>query len=1033
MLYKTQPLSEELFENPTSEYRAAPFWAWNSVLCQDELKEQIDIFKEMGFGGFHMHVRQGMETPYLNDEFMDAVACCVEKAKDEKMLAWLYDEDRWPSGYAGGMITQHKKYRQRFLLMTKQDRESTDDLSCAYENGTDYFLGAFDVELNKKGEMVHFQKIERNHAGKNKWYYFLGTQAGGEPRYNFQSYVDVMSKEAIDQFIQSTHEVYKNRIGEEFGKTVPAVFTDEPMLFLSELMSSGNSEKDARLAWTIDLAQTYEKQYGENIYDYLPELFFATQEPHGAITKYQYYRHISERFAEAYMDNIGKWCGENGIMFTGHMMGEDVLRASIGYNGDIMRMYKEMQLPGIDMLFDKQHYVTAKQCQSVVRQYEKEGMLSELYGVTGWDFDFRGHKFQGDWQACLGVTVRVPHLAWQTMKGEGKRDYPASIFYQSPWYREYKKIEDHFARVNTVMSRGTACVRVAVLHPVESAWLLRGSKAETLLEREEMESHFKELAEWLLCGTIDFDYLAESLLEDICKEGGNPLRVGAMTYDAIIVADCITLRPHTIQLLETFWRQGGKLLFVGNTPYMSMAQASSKAVKLVEMGERLPYSKVSLYQALEDVRDISIRETSGSMTENLIYQLREEGQDKWLFVANIEKPELPHITKQQEVCITIDGMYRPLLYNTQTGEIEDTSYINQEGKTQIFSSIYNSTSLLLKLERVYEGSKYTEKAVEAEKAELTVLSEADYELEEPNVLLLDMAQFSVDGGVLQDTEEMMRIDERVRKQLQLKSRRNKVVQPYVIKDMPEDHTLRLIFKIESQIEYSNPLLAIEHPEKVQIVWNGEQVSNKSNGYYVDKYISTLLLPVLKKCENVLEVTMPFGLRTDLESCYLLGDFGVFCMGRKTIITQKPKKLQFGSIVNQGLAFYGGNIKYHTELILDEDSDIEIELSYYRGALVKVLVDDVEQGDIIYAPYRLSIKNVRKGKHKITYILYGNRYNTFAALHMLLAEQKYPNITPDFWRSEGQKWSYEYQMKPMGILKTPIIYYHKKEDNEYEQK
>jgi hypothetical protein len=62
-------------------------------------------------------------------------------------------------------------------------------------------------------------------------------------------------------------------------------------------------------------------------------------------------------------------------------------------------------------------------------------MLSELYGVTNWDYDFRGHKSQGDWQACLGVTVRVPHLAWQTMKGEGKRDYPASIFYQSPRYK----------------------------------------------------------------------------------------------------------------------------------------------------------------------------------------------------------------------------------------------------------------------------------------------------------------------------------------------------------------------------------------------------------------------------------------------------------------------------------------------------------------------------------------------------------------------------------------------------------------------
>ena len=60
---KEKTLSKELFQNPTTEYRGAPFWAWNSKLDLDELGWQIEIFKEMGFGGFNMHVRQGLETP----------------------------------------------------------------------------------------------------------------------------------------------------------------------------------------------------------------------------------------------------------------------------------------------------------------------------------------------------------------------------------------------------------------------------------------------------------------------------------------------------------------------------------------------------------------------------------------------------------------------------------------------------------------------------------------------------------------------------------------------------------------------------------------------------------------------------------------------------------------------------------------------------------------------------------------------------------------------------------------------------------
>lgn len=1023
MLYKKsceESLKQELFQNPTSEYRGTPFWAWNASLDRSELREQIDIFHEMGFGGFHMHVRQGLETPYLSEEFLDAVECCVEKAKKEDMLAWLYDEDRWPSGYAGGFVTEQKKYRQKYLLMTKKDRVTTDDYSQACEEGLDYFLGAFDMVLDEQGKMISYEKVAREAAAGNKWYYFLCTQQGGEPRYNYQSYVDVMSEEATDEFLRVTYDAYKGRIGSEFGKTVPAIFTDEPMLFRTVLMSSGFSENDAKLSWTGDFAMTYQQEFGEEVLEYLPELFFTSDAVHAKVTKYQYYRHVSERFAKGYMDRIGKWCGEHGIAFTGHMMGEDLLDSSVGYNGDVMRMYKEMQIPGIDMLFNKQHYVTAKQCQSVVRQYGKEGMLSELYGVTGWDFDFRGHKFQGDWQTCLGVTVRVPHLAWQTMKGEGKRDYPASIFYQSPWYKEYKEIEDHFARVNTAMTRGVPVVNTAVLHPVESFWLYCGSKAETSIERHEMETHFKELAHWLLTGSIDFDYLSESLLEDLCPEAGNPLCVGKMKYETIIVADCMTLRPHTIALLKTFARRGGKLIFMGKTPYLSLAQPSGDAESLVKEGMILPYSKSMLYEALSDQHEVMIRHQNGYMTENLMYQLRKDGTDKWLFVANTEKPELAHISRKRDICITVKGVFKPYLYDTLSGEIREVSYINAGKETRIYASVYNNTSLLFKLEKWTQASGYTNEKELDFSEEMPVPSEVNFELEEPNVLLLDMAEFSVDDGPLQPIEEMMRIDDRVRKQLKLTSRRFKVVQPWVIRDTPEDHKLKLIFHIESQIAYPNPILAIENPDKAAIVWNGETVTAKKCGYYVDKYIHTVPLPELKCGENILEIEMPFGLRTDLESCYLLGHFGTYCAGRKTVITELPEKIQFGSVVNQGLAFYSGNVKYHTQLTLEKDSDVEIEISYYRAAMIKVLVDGEERGSIAYAPYQLVLENISAGSHEITYICYGNRYNTFAALHSLIADQEYPNITPDFWRSEGQEWSYEYQQRSMGILKTPIV-------------
>ena len=231
-----------------------------------------------------------------------------------------------------------------------------------------------------------------------------------------------------------------------------------------------------------------------------------------SVARYHYHDFVAERFASSFADTIGNWCRDHNIMLTGHMMEEPTLTSQTNALGEAMRSYRSFQMPGIDMLCDWREYTTAKQAQSASHQFGCPGVLSELYGVTNWDFDFRGHKLAGDWQAALGVTLRVHHLSWDSMNGEAKRDYPASIFYQSPWYKEYRMIEDHFARVNTALTRGKARVRIGVVHPIESYWLHYGPKEQTALIREEMESRFRNLTEWLLFSQLDFDFIAESLL-----------------------------------------------------------------------------------------------------------------------------------------------------------------------------------------------------------------------------------------------------------------------------------------------------------------------------------------------------------------------------------------------------------------------------------------------------------------------------------------------------------------------------------------
>lgn len=1026
MLYKKNTekvLSDELFRNPTSEYRGTPFWAWNCKLERDELCRQIDIFKEMGLGGFHMHVRTGLVTPYLSEEYMDIIKACVKKAKKENMLSWLYDEDRWPSGFAGGLVTENPEYRSRYLLFTNRSYEENND---TYSNNISRaeggrnckgkFIAVYDVILDSEGFLKSYKRIEKDTAAEgDKWYVYMEI-ATPWSRYNNQTYVDTLNKKAIEKFIEITHERYKKTVGEDFGGAVPAIFTDEPQFSRKQTFNNSTDKDDVTLPWTDDFPETYKQMYGDDILERLPELFWDLKDGQVSVHRYHYHDHIAERFARAFADTVGAWCRRNGIALTGHMMEEPTLKSQTAALGEAMRSYRGFDLPGIDMLCNRYEFTTAKQAQSAAHQFGYEGVLSELYGVMGWDYDFRGHKLQGDWQAALGVTIRVPHLSWASMAGEAKRDYPASIHYQSPWYKEYPYIENHFARVNTALTRGKPVVKVGVIHPVESYWLHWGPNDKSDLIRETMDKKFQDVTQWLLKGSIDFNFISESLLPSLCKEGGNPLKVGRMEYDAIVVPDCETLRSSTLIRLERFREQGGKLVFMGNAPSFENAVKSDRGRMLYEKSVCISFDRARLLSVLDDNRTVTLRYDNGKLTDDFIYQLRKDNDCQWLFISHCCEPYNKDVFRNKNLRIILNGEKKVTVYDTLTGKTypADVDYVGSN--TVIRKKMFDYDSLLLKIE---DGK--SEAASVANKKELDcvkISSEVPYTLDEKNVLLLDMCQFSVDDGEFMGEEEILRADNIVRKIAGLKERNGAVAQPWVIPPEEPRHTITLRFTVDSLIDVKNPVLALEDAEKAEITFNGKSVPNTVIGWYVDKAIKTVELPDMPKGKNIITVKLPLGNRTNTEWCYLLGDFGVKVTGRKTQLTELSEKLWFGDIVNQGLAFYGGNITYHIGDISAEKGEIEVMIPQYRGALIKVLVDGEDKGNIVFSPNSLRITGLTKGIHKLDIKLYTHRFNSFGAVHN--ADTALDWHGPDAWRTKDEKWTYEYRLKEVGILSAPVI-------------
>ncbi|MBQ7638716.1 MAG: hypothetical protein IJS90_07440 [Clostridia bacterium] len=1026
MLYKKnteKTLDDSLFKDPTSEYRGTPFWAWNSFLTKEELCRQIDVFKEMGLGGFHMHVRTGLENKYLDDDFMELVKACVEKAKKEKMLAWLYDEDRWPSGAAGGIVTKDERYRARCLLFTNvKNAESwavNDSRSEGGRSGKGKTIACYDVSLDENGFLKGYERIDENDEAKGeKWYALLEIHQPSS-WYNGQTYADTLSEDAIKRFIEVTHESYKKAVGDEFDKTVPAIFTDEPQFTRKKTLRTSLAEEgaDVTLPWTDSVPEGYKAVYGEDLLDYLPELFWEKADGSVSVHRYRYHDYIAELFAHSFADTVGKWCKENNIALTGHMMEEPTLHSQTAALGEAMRSYRGFGIPGIDLLCNNHEFTTAKQAQSAAHQFGKEGVLSELYGVTGWDTDFRTYRHQGDWQAALGITVRVPHLSWYAMRGEAKRDYPASISYQSAWYKEFSAVEDHFARVNTALTRGKPVIRVAVIHPVESFWLHWGANDKTAAVRNDMDERFWNLTGWLVSGQIDFNFISESLFPGLCEKGSAPLKVGEMEYDAVIVPACETLRSTTLERLEDFRADGGRLIFLDSAPSLENALPSDRGERLYERSEKVNFSRSAVLGALSGLREVGISYLDGSPSYEFVTQLRQDEDCRWLFIAHTEEPKNKNLASRKHVYITLKGDYSPVMYNTQNGDISPigADYIN--GNTVIKTIIYGYDSVLLKL---IPGKTDKEAGFPAETqgSPIFVTRPESYSLDEENVLVLDRASFSLDGADFRPEEEMLRLDNLCRDSLGFPRRGGQVVQPWVMEKETLTHFVTLKFRFESEISVTGASLALESADKAQIVFNGEKVANTVTGNFIDIAIDRVSLPEIKRGENELIITYPFGKTFGLENVFITGRFGVRLDGEKAVITKLPEKLYFGDLTQQGLPFYGGTVTYSFKADAVNGA-MTIKVSDYMGAVIKVRVDGKDAGRIIYPPYELKVEGLEDGEHDVELILYLHRYNTFGPLHIVNDLNSHHG--PGAWRTGNEDWSYQYVVRRTGIMKSPEIY------------
>lgn len=331
-------------QNPEPKYRGKPFWSWNGDLDEAELHRQIDIMKEMGFGGFFMHSRTGLITEYLGEKWFSLIRSCAKYGKEQNMEAWLYDEDRWPSGTCGGLVTKNRDFRLRFIS------EYDDDEQALKSKNVVGILRRYAV-LFENGKIKDVLEINaKNETPDGYDYKVYAEELMDESAfYNGTTYLDTMNPKATEAFLQSTHDKYKEKCGDMFGKEILGIFTDEPHRGAAfSGFGISNKNKYNMTPYTGELFNAYQNKYGEKLC--IPEIYYFRSGEDENRTAAEYIDVLDDLFTHNFAEKYAERCKRLKLKFTGHIPHEDSLDFQTAVSGSMMRFYEYMDYPGIDNL-----------------------------------------------------------------------------------------------------------------------------------------------------------------------------------------------------------------------------------------------------------------------------------------------------------------------------------------------------------------------------------------------------------------------------------------------------------------------------------------------------------------------------------------------------------------------------------------------------------------------------------------------------------------------------------------------------------
>jgi len=934
----------ESFPNPGKEWRTMPLWVWNTDVTHKDIDRMLEDYKAQGFGGAFVHPRPGLKTEYLSEEWFELWKYALEKGKELDLNIWIYDENSYPSGFAGGHVPAQmpESYNegQALELVKIYDGEPSD---------SDGYFSVVEYE----GQWFCYRK-----------YYPEGTAwNAGYP------YVDLLHKGVTEKFLEVTLEPYRKALGKDFGTTVNVVFSDEP-----------NIDNYNRVRWTPDLFREFERDWGYSLEACLPALTVDRGDFHKI--RHDYNATLTRLFIERWAVPFNIYTEKHGLLWTGHYW--EHAWPEMKWGPDNMAMYAYHQMPAVDMLFNQYdssnpqaqfgNIRAIKELRSVASQMGRVRTLSETYGGGGWEETFSDLKRLGDWEYVFGVNLMNQHLSHMTLNGWRKYDYPPVFTRVSPWWEDYKVQNDYFARLSLLLSQGEERNDILLLEPTTTCWMYSGVNCDTG-EAFAVGGDFQTLVRDMAASQVEFDLGDEIIIGDYGQVSDGKLVVGHRSYSTVILPErACNLDSRTIGLLVEFVLTGGELVVMSDVDHVDGRRAESVLIA------QNCSSRRELLGRLEGRSKLSVRILDGEE----FYSARRSYDEGDLFFLVNSSP-----SRAARAEITISGAERLVELDAMSGVVREFSAEKKDGALSFLAELPVAGSLLLFAPNgeldgidVQEGRNNVACGNGRMIEPLNALkSKPDHD----NAVSLDFCEVSVDG---EKSGRMYVFDacDRLFHHFGIEDPWKNAVQ-YKREIFDRDTLGQASIDVVYDFEIGGSGLAlsaiVEQPWLWTVSVNGILLSDWTEDTLLDSRNGVYAIEPSMLRDGTNEIILhrdTMSLEAEIAPVILSGAFSAEGAGQAVTLRPGLPAPAPGDWTSRGLPQYGWGVRYSHEYDIPAEGTYDVCIGSWHGTVVEVDVDGVKRGVVFMEPDCLEL-NLTEGHHEIgvTVIaslrnLYGPHYN-----------------------------------------------------------